>query len=139
MKKLKLTLAAIFMTACFANAQSTDTKTTSELSAEQKGFLATTWYEQPKESNGNTVVYRLTEYKLVAGQDFYGPPTKITLANSGNFNGENIKVGKAAESAESNSGKWKVSGNTITLDFGKQKNKLSIVSIEKDKLVLKAE
>lgn len=138
MTKIKTLITALFlMTAYFSNAQSNETKA---ISAEQKSYLTTTWYESPKESDGNTLVYRLTEYKMIVGQDFFkAPPGKITFAPTGNFNGENIKVGKTADVADGNSGKWNITGNDLTLDFSGKKNKMTVVSIEKDKLVLKAE
>ena len=142
MKKVKIILAALLMTACLTKAQTIDAKSTKELSAEQKGYLINAWYEWPKESNGNILVYHSTEYIMIVGQDFFKfPPGKINFTNTGSFSGENIKVGKTTEPAETTTtgGKWNTSGTNIVLDFGKQKNKLSVVSIEKDKLVLKAE
>ena len=138
MKKLSMALLGFVFLSTVINAQ---TKTglasgAPVLSAEQKNFLATTWFESPKESENNKIVFRLTEYVMIAGLDMYAiPPGKINLSDPSKFNSEYFK------SCNNNNemmaeGKWNVKGKAISLNFGKQNCSYTILEIEKDKLVL---
>lgn len=139
MKKIHVIVVMVLMFAGIAKAQTVNEQATisSELSKTQKSFLANTWYESPKESSANKIVYTLTEYVMVAGQDYYNfGPGKITLLNTNKFTSENLKVKQNVDPKLSESGKWNLNGNKLVLDLGSNKNTFTISSIEKNKLVL---
>lgn len=93
---------------------------------QEKGFLINTWYESPKESLGDTVVFRLSKYILSAGDNPAFSFSKIVFTNVTDFSIEYWRWCKAAPVAYN--GNWNFNvGTTITLDFGLQKCKNDFV------------
>jgi len=135
--KKSIVFSILFVLAvCFSSAQNATKAPATGLSAEQKNYLANTWYESPKESTPDQIVYRLTEYVMVVGLDYYNtPPGKIMLDNANRFKAEYVKA-CTSEPSMNTEGKWSLSGNSVVLNFGKQKCKQTILEIEKGKLVL---
>lgn len=123
MKKL---LIGLFLTLCFfSKAQN----------AKQTNIQVATWFESPKESNSDTIVFRLTKHVLVAGDDPAFAFSQITFVNASDFN-----IGYwrwCSNSQGANSGKYNYSKSaTILLDFGPQKCKcnLTVLEYKNDKL-----
>lgn len=139
MKKLHVIVVIFLMFAGLAKAQTINEQAaiSSELNKTQKDILVNTWYESPKESSANKIVYTLTEYVMVAGQDYYNfGPGKLALLNTKKFTSENLKVKQNVDPKLSESGNWSLKGNKLILDLGSNKNTFTISSIENNKLVL---
>ncbi len=139
MKKIKSILIVFVLLVGALNAQNNVTSESflTKLTKEQKGFLANTWYESPSESNKNTIVYRLTPYAVVVGQDYSPfPPSKITINQQNTFSGEYIKTSSKADPLQTLSGNWNLDKNSLLLNSSSQNNKVTIVSIVADKLVV---
>lgn len=139
MKNIKSILLVFVLFFCTAKAQNNVTYQTAanKLTSEQKDFLVNTWYESPQESNTNTIVYRLTEYQVIAGKDMSPfPPSKLVINKANTFNGEYIKTKSTVSPAQILSGTWNLDKTNLLLKSGNETNKLSIVSIEKEKLVV---
>lgn len=130
------------MTATFIKAQSASAQvsTNKELNKEQKSFLISSWFESPNESNGNQIVYRKTEYTVIVGKDYFNfPPSKLNFTGPKNFTAEYLKLNQKSDPKPSQAGTWSLKGHTITLDMNGQKNTLTVLSIDADKLVLVTE
>lgn len=130
------TLALTF-TLSFFNAQNSS-KSNSQSTAIQADLLVNTWYESPKESSANTIVYKLQEYTVIVGQDYFNfQPGKISFDKSKTFTSNFFKTSISENPNENLSGKWSITNNQLTLKVGTNSKIYTIVSIEKDKLVLK--
>lgn len=139
MKKIKSIIIVFVLLFGISKAQNIVSSQSSiiKLTKEQKGFLVNTWYESPSESSANTIVYRLTEYVVIAGKDMSPfPPSKITINKANTFSGEYIKTSTQTSPLQTLSGNWNLDKNNLLLNAGNQKNKMSILSIEKDKMVV---
>ncbi|MGE0568543.1 MAG: lipocalin family protein [Bacteroidia bacterium] len=139
MKTLQILILSFLFVSGFSYAQSGRKASSGkkEISQEQKNFLQNTWFESPKESEGGNIVYRLTEYTVIVGQDFYNfTPGKLILTASGDFSSENLKLNLSQDPHQTDSGTWKLNGNTLILYMGNELRKFPIVSISQDKLVL---
>lgn len=101
----------------------------------QKGYLINTWYESPKESSGDTIVFRLTKYTLSAGDNPAFAFSKIVFTNLTDFSIEYWRWCKSAP--VSYDGKWNFNvGTILSLDFGSQKckNSFFVLEVKDDKL-----
>ncbi len=139
MRKIKSILIVFVLLAGALSAQNNVTSESflTKLTKDQKGFLANTWYESPSESNKNTIVYRLTPYAVVVGQDYSPfPPSKIVINQQNTFSGEYIKTTSQADPLQTLSGNWSLDKNNLLLNSSNQNSKMTIVSIVADKLVI---
>lgn len=103
----------------------------------QKENLVNTWFESPKESSKNTIVYRLTEYTVIVGQDYFNfQPGKINFKSSNEFVAEFFKTKSLSTPIQNQSGKWKLKGSNLLLTVGDKTETFKILSLEKDKLVI---
>lgn len=125
----------------FAFAISTSkSQTTTTLTQVQKNDLLTVWYQSPKESNGDTIVFRKEKYVLDYSVD--DPAFAFALikfTSSSHFEIEYWNWCHAAPSA--NSGSWNTDNMLIKLDFGqgKCKNDLEVLLLNENilKVIIK--
>lgn len=129
MKKYTLILAAFFMAVIFAKAQ-----TASKLTSLQKGYLQKTWYENPKESKGDTIVFHVAKYIYQSGDDPAFAWSELSFSNATDFN---VAYWRWCVAPFAYTGKWSAGSNTsLKLDFGHQKCKcdLNIIDIQSNTL-----
>ncbi len=128
-KNKTLIVIALFFIACFAKAQNVI------IAEKEKKQLITTWYESPKESSGNTVVFRPTKYIMQSGDDPLYAFAILKFINTTDFKIEYWHWCNTTPYA--NDGKWMVLNNTLLLDFGAQKCKNEFTVLEVSKEILK--
>ena len=98
-----------------------------------------TWYEWPHENfNGNTV-YKTVKYEPIPGIDKQDEPfSKLIIKSDGTFTKTQYCGYCPAVKLEESNGKSVINNNNISVSYQgmKQVSTLTIVSIDKDKLVI---
>ena len=133
---MKTQITALFTLLLMLLSYSTNAQKGTVPNVQQQTDLIKTWYESPKESSGDTIVFRLNKYVLVPGVD--NPAfefSQLIFKNSVNFTIGYWRWCKMAQ--PSYNGIWKLITETnISLDFGEQKckNELIIIDLKADRL-----
>lgn len=123
-------LFCLIFSAQFSNSQN------NTITLEQKTYLLNTWYESPKESSENVIVYSLTEHVVVIGEGYFAQPGKITFTSNNMFTSDNLRSCKK-DIYSRDSGKWRLSNQELILEFEKETCTHYISELTKDKLVIK--
>ena len=116
-----LIIIALFFGCITYKAQNTNVKLTNN--------TINAWYESPKESSGDTIVFRLNKFTPGPGDDPAFAFCNLTFKNNSDFS---ISYWRwATKNESSNEGKWNYSNpTTIFLDFGHQKSKCTLTILE---------
>jgi len=101
--------------------------------AKKQKFIAN-WYESPKESKGDTLVFRKTKYVLDANDSKAFAFSVLNFTDLTNFKIEYWRWCTALPYAYT--GSWSATASSLNLDFGQGKcsNTLKVLSIDANSL-----
>lgn len=110
---------------------------TSQVASNKKQLIGS-WYESPKESNGDTLVFRTSKYVLTATDSKAFAFSAISFIDATNFK---IEYWRWCTKPYAYTGTYTHTNSQINLNFGvgNCSNSLKIVSFEKDvlKIIIK--
>lgn len=100
-------------------------------------LLQKQWFEWPKEEpNATTLVFHLTEYKVIVGKDYFAfDPGKLNIAGNNQYKAESLKT-KNSDPQTNEQGTWQLTNDKLIFTTENKSKTYKIQSVDSNKLVL---